>query len=52
MIRELASNIGLYADDAVICNSNQDYPKLKTSLEGIKTAIINWSKLNYININT
>ena len=52
MIRELDSIISFYADDAVIYNSNQDYPKLKTSLERILSAIINWSKLNSININT
>ena len=50
-MRDLDTNISLYADDAVLYNSDCDLQHLKEHLETVLLAITNWSKRNYININ-
>ena len=50
-MRELDTNISLYADDAVIFNTDTDCSRLKTHLETCLSRIITWSSLNHINLN-
>ena len=49
--RDLDTHISLYADDAVIYCSDQNHSNLKPLLEGSLSAIYDWCKLNFININ-
>ena len=49
--RDLGTHISLYADDAVIYCSDQNHSNLKPLLEGSLSAIYDWCKLNFININ-
>ena len=50
-MRDLDTNVCLYADDAVIFNSDSDCSHLKLHLEKCLSIISDWSNCNHINLN-